>query len=114
MIGLATTTYDPNGALLINTRPKNSYSAMRRGSVTATLDGASSVYDTGYSVSDITLTATVKNPTQTLLTKIQYLVVYYGQILISCDMGCYTAVPESTLLQDTLTLKFRLVTKKSA
>ncbi len=52
MIGLSTATYDPNGALRLNSRLPDERQADRRGTITATLDGGCSVYDGGYSVTD--------------------------------------------------------------
>ena len=39
MIGISTFDYDPSGSLLLRERVGNPFGAVRRGSVTATLDG---------------------------------------------------------------------------
>lgn len=108
MISLSATSYDPNGSILIDAVLTNPYEARRRGSVTATLDGASSVYDTGYSVSDYTLKATIKYPSKLILDTLKYLVAYYGQVILACDIGVYTVIPEFVLNKDTLNLSMRI------
>ncbi len=118
MIGLSTLSYDPNGVVLLNARISNPYSAQRRGSVTATLDGGVSVYDTGYSEADQTLSATVRNPSRALLVQLKYLVAYYGQLLMTCDLGAFRAILETSVndnaVTSTLTLTMRVVARVDA
>lgn len=108
MISLSATSYDPQGALCVPTRLKNPYQGRRRGSVTATLDGGASVFDGGYSITDQTLTATLKRPSQALLVGLQYLVAFYSEIILSCESGVFSAIASFNLTQNTLTLSFRL------
>lgn len=110
MIALSTPTYDPNGYLLLErVRPTNAYQAARRGSVTATLDGESSVYDTGYSTSDQTITASWNHPTREQLIQIRYLVAYYAELILSTESGCYVARVSFALNKGTATLSMRLL-----
>lgn len=109
MIGLATTSYDPNGAVLVPARLRNPFDTARRGSVTATLDGGASVYDGGYSVSDRTLDAKVINPKSALLVRLRYLVAYYGQIIACTEAGAFMAIPSFTVDDNVLLLKLRLL-----
>lgn len=111
MISLSATSYDPNGTLVFPVRFDNDYQGARRGSVTATLDGGVSVYDTGYSVGDQTLTATVRRPSKTTLTILQYLVAYYGQIIVSCETGVYSAILTFALNKNLLSLNVRLISR---
>ena len=111
MISLSATSYDPSGAIIIHTRFENEYQAERRGSITATLDGGVAVYDTGYSISDKTLTARVKNPTKAMLDTLTYLVAYYGQVILSYSQGVFLAVLSFALNIDTLTINCRLISR---
>lgn len=108
MISLSATSYDPQGLLRLPVRFTNPYQGQRRGSVTATLDGASSVYDGGYSITDQTFTATLNHPTQALMITLQYLVAFYAQVILCCESGAFTAIPSFTLSQHQLNLSFRL------
>lgn len=114
MIGISATSYDPNGSVIIPVNLDNPYQGERRGSVTATLDGGVSVYDAGYSVGDQTLTATVKNPSRETLVILQYLVAYYGQIILSCETGVYSAVMKFAVARNILNISFRLVSRLDA
>lgn len=111
MIGLSTLSYDPNGVVLLNARISNPYSAQRRGSVTATLDGGVSVYDTGYSEADQTLSATVRNPSRALLVQLKYLVAYYGQLLMTCELGAFRVILEISNSNNVLNLSMRVVAR---
>jgi hypothetical protein len=111
MIFLTTSVYDPSGYIVIDANPSNLYEGYRRGSVTATLDGGVSQYDSGYSVSDQTLKVSLNNPTKTLLEKLRYLVSYYGQINISCETGIYSSVFSFALNNATLNLQFKIIRK---
>lgn len=111
MLSLSATSYDPNGAVLIRGRIINPYHGQRRGSVTATMDGGASVYDAGYSVSDQTLSLTLKYPAKTLLTQLQYLVAYYGQVIAICETGAYSAVLTFALNKNLLSLNVRLISR---
>lgn len=114
MIGISATSYDPNGSVVIHTPIDNPYQGERRGTVTETLDGGVSVYDAGYSIGDQTLAATVKNPTRELLVMLQYLVAYYGQIILSCETGVYSAVMKFSTAKNVLSISFRLVSRLDA
>jgi len=111
MISLSATSYDPNGAIIIDAIITNPYQAERRGSVTATLDGGSAFYDTGYSITDRTLSAQVINPEISLLQTLEYLVAYYGQVILSCELGCYVAVLSFSTSRNVLSINLRLVSR---
>jgi len=108
MIGLSTATYDPAGALRLPVRPNNPFFGQRRTTVTATLDGGVSVYDGGYSIADQTLNVTLKHPSKSLLTALQYLVAYYSQLTLCCESGVFTTVMTFALSGDSLILNLRL------
>lgn len=111
MISLSAPTYDPGGSLRLPTRFSNPYNTQRRGSVTATLDGGVSVYDGGYTLADLTLTATLKRPSRAMLTTLRYLVAYYGQVIVCCEIGAVLGIPEMSLTGDTLNLKVRIASR---
>jgi hypothetical protein len=109
MIGLSTASYDPNGALRVPARFQRPWQASRRGSVTATLDGESAVYDGGFSISDQTLTAEWHRPPKAALEQLRYLVAYYAQLTVTCEVGAYAGLLSFSLHRTVLTLTVRLV-----
>lgn len=110
MISLSATTFDIAGLInLPRARASDAYQAGRRGSVTATLDGESAVYDAGYSVSDTTLTVTLRRPTQAQLTTLRYLVAYYVELILCCEAGAYATRAQFSQRGDTLSLQLRLL-----
>lgn len=111
MISLSATSYDPSGALMIHARFENEYQGERRGSITATLDGGVAVYDTGYSISDQTLTARIKSPTKIMLDTLAYLVAYYGQVILSYEQGVYLSVLSFALNKNVVTINLRLISR---
>lgn len=115
MIALHAPTYDLNGVVTLpDAYPTNPYEARRRGSVTATLDGGVSVYDTGLSVADQTLKVEIRKPSQALLIQLRYLVAYYPQLRVCCEIGAYDARVEFTLGGDLLNLQLRLIRRLDA
>lgn len=112
MISLSAPTYDIGGTVLLPwARVKNPYDTQRRGSVTATLDGGVSVYDTGFSEADQTLRAEVRNPSKALLVTLRYLIAYYAQLILCCETGCYSAVASFSASGDTLNLQLRVIAR---
>lgn len=111
MLSLSATSYDPNGALLIDAFIDNPYQGERRGSVTATLDGSVSVYDTGYSIADQTVTARVNNPTKQTLETLTYLVAYYGQVILCFERGVFKSLVSFSVNSNVLTINMRLISR---
>jgi hypothetical protein len=109
VISLSATTYDPNGVLVLPIRIRNAYQGKRRSTVTATLDGGSAVYDTGYSISDQTFTANMIKPTKAQLLSLQYLVAYYGEIIVCCESGAFRALLEFALSKNSVSISLRLL-----
>jgi len=109
MISLSAPIYDAYGSLLLRTRIKNPFDTVRRGSVTATLDGGVSVYDTGYSVADQLLTAQLNNPTRATIDTLRYLIAYYSGLTLSCETGCYEALASFTMTGINLNLQLRVI-----
>jgi len=109
MISLSATSYDPGGMLLFqNARLENPYQGQRRGNVTATLDGGSSVYDGGYSITDQTFSVTIQAPTKAVLVTLQYLISFYSQVILCCEVGAFNAIPNFALNKSVLALHFRI------
>jgi len=109
MISIASPTYDPDGCISIDCHPSNLFDATRRGSVTATLDGGVSVYDTGYSIADQTIKCNVPHPDKSLLQRLQYLIAYYGQVVLCCEAGAFLCVPSLATTKTEALLSFRLI-----
>lgn len=110
MIALAAPTYDPNGYIRLATaRPRNLYAAERRGSVTATLDGEASVYDAGFSESDLTLNVAIQNPPRATLVTLRYLIAYYPELVLCCESGAYACRLSMTQDRSELSLSLRLL-----
>lgn len=107
MISLSAPAFDLQGTVIFRERPRNPWQGQRRGSVTATLDGGVAVYDTGYSFADQTFTAQIKRPSRTVLTTLQYLVAYYGEVIACCETGAYSALLSFALNNELLTLTLR-------
>lgn len=111
MISLSATSYDPAGLLILKTRVTNPYEATRRGSVTATLDGGSSVYDTGYSITDQTLRASLKRPSKAVILSLQYLTAYYSQIVVTCESGAFSCIPSYAVNGERVSLQLRITAR---
>jgi hypothetical protein len=109
MISLSTQTYDINGYVMLDVIPTNLFDARRRGSVTATLDGGVSVYDSGYSVADQTIKCQVNAPSKSLLEQLQYIVSHYGQIVVCCEAGAFLCIPSLENTKNNAMLSFRLI-----
>ena len=95
MAGIATLTYDLDGAKVFPQDPASMMSnntGARRASRTATLDGGCVIYDTGYAAADRTLT---------IVTDIEYidffehLVRYYSTVLVSTRDGLFKGNPRT-------------------
>lgn len=114
MISLSATTFDIAGLLNLPARASDAYQAQRRGSVTATLDGESAVYDTGYSVSDTTLNVSHRHPTAAQITTLTYLVAYYAEVILCCESGAFAARPQFVVRGDILSLQLRLLRRLDA
>lgn len=111
MIFLATPIYDVSGLAAIDSFPSNPYEGQRRGSVTKTLDGAVSVYDTGYCVADQIFSVKVNRPTQELLEKLRYFVAYYPQIYFACEVGFYSSLLSFALKDEALTIRLQIISQ---
>jgi hypothetical protein len=114
VISLSAPTFDIAGHLVLKAHAQTPFSAERRGSVTATLDGESAVYDTGYSVSDTTLVVSYRHPTPAQITTLHYLVSHYPALTLSCVSGCYSARASFTVRGSTLSLQLRLLSRLDA
>jgi len=100
-IGLSTPVFDLNGSRYFRgceldpgVTQKNDQRA-RRTSRTATLDGGVSVYDTGYAVGDRDINLTVPDASATVSAFLAYLVEFYGEIIVTTEVGAFLGVPVS-------------------
>ena len=109
MISLSAPTYDPAGCLILPGEPRDLYAARRRTTVTATLDGGATVYDTGYSTADRIVRVYQTRPTVAQLEALTYLVAYYSRLVVSMRDGCYEALVEFTNDRAEATITLRLL-----
>jgi hypothetical protein len=113
MISFSAPEYNPIGALIIHREPEDLFAAQRRATVTPTLDGGVSVYDTGYSVADRTIRLRLKKPTLMQIGALSYLIQLYPRLIISTRAGCYRGLAEYQVTGDTLTVQIRLTEELS-
>jgi hypothetical protein len=113
MISLNAPTYDPLGTLVLHKEPDDLFQAQRRASVTATLDGGVSVYDTGYSVADRTIRLRVRDATRGQIGAISYLIELYPRLIVSTRAGCFWALCEYSTNQRTLSISMRFLEQLS-
>ena len=110
MIALLAPEFDLAGSLALpNAAVNNPFNVIRRGSVTPTLDGGSVVYDTGASISDVTVTARVRGYTQQTAESLRYLCSYYPELILLTSFGVYMARPGFSTSGVDLTLQLRLL-----
>lgn len=103
MIGLASEVYDIIGDMVFSqaNRLNNLNDAgSRRCTRTATLDGGCTVYDTGYSDSDNTVTVREENASQEAIDFAKYIVKSYGSIVVTMKDGAFLGVPSSWKVND--------------
>jgi hypothetical protein len=111
MISLSTIDFDVNGHIVLDAQVDGLYQATRRGSVTATLDGGSVVYDTGFSVSDITLSVLVKDASREAARKIQYMIALHPVLIMSVETGVYRVRASSSTDGADINLQIRLLSR---
>jgi hypothetical protein len=91
-IGISAIDYDPFGAMILPvlSDPAELYSGSRRTSRTATLDGGCVVYDTGFTVSDKTITIETCGQHFDWLAR---MVRIYRLVHVSWRDGVFVAIP---------------------
>lgn len=114
MISLNAPSYDPIGILVIEGEPEDLYTARRRATVTATLDGGYSAYDTGYSTSDRVVRMNIRNARLEQVAVIDYLVQLYPRLIVSTRAGCFESLVEYNTQFNTVTLTIRFLEKLSS
>lgn len=93
-ISISSISYDINGSLLLSVN-STSMDRFRRVSRTATLDGSSAFYDTGYSIADATLNVVVTQPLPvSVWVKLCYFFETYPFVHLSTEDGFFVAKPE--------------------
>jgi hypothetical protein len=109
MISLNAPTFNPIGSIRFKESPDDLYQAQRRASVTATLDGGVSVYDTGYSVADRTIRVRIRNATLEQVGAVAYLIELYPRLIVSTRAGCFAALVEYATQRTDLTISLRFL-----
>jgi len=96
-VGISARTYDLNGALVFEINPKDLAKiyevGARRFSVSETLDGGASVYDTGYSDAKAVVRLNAAESSGDIMDFFIYIVRSYTLVIVSLPTGCFTAVP---------------------
>lgn len=96
MIGIATTTVDPYGALLLdcNDQRTNLGDIKRRVTRIATLDLGAAIIDTGYTDADRTVTLDISNETEANVEAAKWVTKYHSRVLLFLPDGAHAATPE--------------------
>lgn len=96
MIGIASRTFDPLGAVSVESpRTPHELPVTRRVTRTATIDGGAVVYDGGATALDSQIKISIKPVSNETATALHRLVELYPRVSISIPGGCYEASPES-------------------
>lgn len=99
MIAIMSVTYDPDGYWIFrDAQPDNDQgnrSGSRRVSRVATLDGGCSVYDTGYSDSDRTITIHQPSPSRACLEFAAHITSNCPYVIVSTPEGAFRGVPDN-------------------
>lgn len=105
MIAVASITADLNGAMRFSPRDLDmrtlleSRAGERRASRTATLDGGSSLYDTGFSDADRTYTIDVPARPE-IAAFIEYMTRTYSLVLLASPDGNYVVCPQKFTMHE--------------
>ena len=94
MAGIATLTYDLDGAKMFPQDPASMMgndTGARRSSRTATLDGGCVIYDSGYAAADRTLILATE---LSYIDFFEHLVRYYSSVLVSVQAGIFKGNPQ--------------------
>lgn len=95
-ISISTPTFDPSGLLLLSYDPESdSKQLSRRVSRTATMNGACTFDDLGFSWSDVTLNLKFSGISESEASSLDYLVKNYGALHIVTEEGAFVVVVES-------------------
>lgn len=116
MIGLAATTYDPEGALLLDEVPANTRlgTVTRRVNRRPTLDGGAAFEDRGSTVADREIRLELV-PRADLRATLERLVTTYRWLLVATREGVFLAAPASAELgNDRFRINLLVAEKRSA
>jgi len=114
-IGISTNVFDINGAKTVSVAGEtfsNVYTGARRVTRTATLDGGSSIYDTGFAASDNTINIISSEPDESISNFFSYLVKNYTSVNLSTPLGFYYAVPSKFEFKNGLPILVLLVSEQ--
>lgn len=102
MISISARTFDLDGHLIIREDSSTIYPELtRRLSRTATLDGNSSINDSGYSVGDQEYIIEASRMTDNDITKLEHIIKNYSVIMLSSKGGVFLGAIKS--IKTTLT-----------
>lgn len=114
VLAISSNTFDLNGNLFLKESDlliKKTYLSdiSRRSTRTATLDGKSSLYDTGYSASDRTITVSVPLDKTDIIDKLEYFVKTYSEMTLILPDGAYKCNPQSFKSTTNATCKLLII-----
>jgi len=114
-IGISTSVFDANGAKVVSVTAETLFnidSGSRRVTRTATLDGGSSIYDTGFAASDNTINVISTDPDQAIAEYFAYLVKNYNTVNVATAKGFYYAVPSKWEVKNSLPILVLLISEQ--
>ena len=113
MLALSAPDYDPIGHIVLPIEIRDLYGGDRRTTVTATLDGGSAVYDTGFSISDRPVTATLPRARRLQIGAVAYLVETYPRLIVATRAGVFRALAGYRTNKAELTITLTLLERLS-
>jgi len=112
MIAISTTTFDLDGARVLDVQRKTQIPGIaRRVSRTGTLDGDAAFYDGGFTHADRTLEIVQDPHTAADLEFCQYIAQSYAEVIVSTSFGVFSGVP-STVKTDATKLTMTILIKE--
>lgn len=117
MIGIASATVAPGGALVLPGAEAKSglWDRTRRVTRTATLDGGAVLLDQGYSVADRTLSIVVEGASLAQIEALSAMVELYPLVTVATREGVFVAaLSQSVYTSGALTVTALVTSKRSA
>ena len=94
MIAVSTIHFDPQGTRIFrHISDQENRTGSRRVARTATLDGGCTIYDTGYTDADRTVTVRERQPSDDAINFAARMCRSAPQVRVSMEDGCYLGVP---------------------
>lgn len=114
-IGISTSVFDADGARAVAVDSKtffNADSGSRRITRTATLDGGSTIYDTGFAAGDLTINVTSITDSKDIGDWFAYIVKNYNSVNVVTPRGMFYAVPQKWNINNGLPVLTLMITEQ--